>query len=292
MHPRSRFTALALAAALAVPSLAAAQAPAAAAPANSSTSSSTTTQADDPDKDVNFSQPDFTIIGLPTTLRLPKFGSAFRITHRFARPLGDGDFGSLVEDFFGLDAGAQIGFEYRFGIFKGAQLGIHRTSDRTIQFFGLYDVLNEKDGAPFGLAAIATAEGTNNFKDSYSPGLGVVLSKELGRHGAVYAEPIWVNNTNPLPKDLVDDNNTLMLGLGARIRVLPTVYGVFEYTPRLTGYKPGDHQVSFGIEKRAGGHSFQLNVGNGFGTTLGQIARGGATGDDWFLGFNISRKFY
>ena len=31
----------------------------------------------------------------------------------------------------------------------------------------------------------------------------------------------------------------------------------------------------------------------GFGTTLGQIAsRGGVTADSWFIGFNISRKFF
>ena len=50
-------------------------------------------------------QPDFTLVGLPTGLRLPRFKSAFRVTHRFTRPLNQGDFGSLTEDFFGLDSG-------------------------------------------------------------------------------------------------------------------------------------------------------------------------------------------
>ena len=75
-------------------------------------------------------QPDFTIVNLPTTLRLPKYKSAFRVTHRFTRPLGQGDFGNLLEDFFGFDSGALIGLEYRFGIMTGAQVGILRTSDR------------------------------------------------------------------------------------------------------------------------------------------------------------------
>ena len=44
-------------------------------------------------------------------------------------------FGDLLEDFFGLDSGAQIGLEYRFGLLRGTQVGIHRTSDRTIEFF-------------------------------------------------------------------------------------------------------------------------------------------------------------
>jgi 23S rRNA G2445 N2-methylase RlmL len=37
-------------------------------------------------------EPDFTLINLPTTLRLPRHKSAFRLTHRFARTLrGDSD---------------------------------------------------------------------------------------------------------------------------------------------------------------------------------------------------------
>ena len=58
------------------------------------------------------------------------------------------------------------------------------------------------------------------------------------------------------------------------------------------GYTPGVEQVSFGIEMRSGGHTFQINVSNGFGTTLGQLARGGVSSDSWFIGFNISRKFF
>ena len=248
-------------------------------------------QGDDPDRDLRLAQPDFTVITLPTTLRLPKFRSAFRVTHRFGRPLGAGDFGDLLEDFFGLDSGAQIGLEYRFGIFRGAQIGIHRTSDKTIEFFSQYSVLQQKDNGVIGLDAVATIEGTNNFKDSYTPSLGIVVSRELGEVGAIYVNPRWVNNSNPLPSELTDDNDTFFLGLGARIRIRPTVYVVGEFIPRV-GYEPGVNHGTFGIEKRAGGHTFQLNFSNGFGTTMGQVARGGTASDDWYLGFSISRKFF
>ncbi|MEZ5292594.1 MAG: DUF5777 family beta-barrel protein [Vicinamibacterales bacterium] len=253
-------------------------------------STSATQDDDDPDRDVNLAQPDFTLIGLPTALRLPAMGSAFRITHRFGRPLGQGDFSDLVQDAFGFDSGAVIGFEYRFGILKATQVVVHRTNNRTIQFMLQREVVAQSDSFPVAINVVGSAEGTNNFRDSYSPALGVILSREFADRGAVYAEPFWVNNTNDLPSDVVDDNDTVMLGLGGRLRLLPTVYGVVELTPRLTGFKPGKTQVGFGIEKRAGGHTFQLNVGNAFGTTFAQMARGG--NDDWYLGFNISRKFY
>ena len=245
---------------------------------------------DDPDRDPNRAQPDFTLVNLPTTLRLPKYKSAFRVTHRFARPLGQGDFSDLASDLFGLDSGAQIGLEYRFGIMRGTQIGIYRTSNRTIEFFAQYSGLQQKDHG-FGLDVIATMDGTDNFSDSYSPALGVVLSRELGSHGAIYFEPIWVNNSNQLPSELADDNNTFLFGIGGRLRVRPTVYVVGEYIPR-TGYSPGVDHITFGVEKRAGGHVFQLNFSNNIGTTPAQIARGGFDNEDWYIGFSISRKFF
>jgi len=82
-----------------------------------------------------------------------------------------------------------------------------------------------------------------------------------------------------------------MLGLGARLRVRPTVYLIGEYAPRLGGFDDGAHHLSFAIEKRAGGHTFQLNFSNSLGTTPAQMAQGGSK-DDWFIGFNIARKFF
>ncbi len=247
---------------------------------------------DDPDLDLSFDQPDFTIITLPTTLRLPRFKSAFRVTHRFGRPLGAGDLGDLAGDLFGLDSGAVVGLEYRFAPIRGMQVGIHRTSNKTIELFGQQNVMQQSADRPLGLGIIASIGGTNNFRDTYSPSVGLVVSRNLSGHGAVYVEPIWVGNSNPGPDAVVADNDTVMIGLGARIRVRPTVYVNGEFIPRVSGYEPGVHHASFAIEKRAGGHSFQLNVSNGFGTTMGQVARGGFSNDDWYLGFNIARKFY
>lgn len=243
------------------------------------------------DRAVNASEPDFTLVALPTTLRLPRFASAFRVTHRFTRPLGAGSFGDLASDFFGFDTGAQIGLEYRFGILPATQIGIHRTSDRTIEFFLQRGVLRQGGRMPVTVDALLTAEGTNNFRDKYSPGVGAVISRTFGRHGAAYLEPIWVNNTNALPSEVVDDNDSFMIGVGGRLRVRPTIYLVVEAAPRF-GYGPDVTHASFAIEKRVGGHAFQINVSNGFGTTMAQTARGGAGRDDWFIGFNISRKFF
>ena len=264
---------------------------AAAAPQQADPAAATPPQPTISDRAVDPSQPDFTLIGLPTNLRMPKYASAFRVTHRFTRSLGQGDFGDLLGDAFGVDGGAQVGLEYRFGLFSGTQIGIHRTSDKTIQLFAQHQLLRESESMPFTLDVLGSIDGTDNFRESYSPAIGAVISRKFGRHGAGYFEPIWINNSNPFPSDQVEDNNTFLFGVGTRLRVRPTLYLVGEAAPRI-GNSPGKTYLSFAIEKRAGGHSFQINFSNNFGTTLNQIAQGGIDYDTWYLGFNISRKFF
>ncbi len=250
---------------------------------------------DEPDDAVlKPAEPDFTLIALPTSLNLPKYKSAIRVTHRFRQEFGSSGFGA---NFFGIDSGAQIGLEYRFGIVPHGEVGIQRTSERTIEFFAQYGLIRQSKRMPFEIAALASIDGTNNFRDSYTPALGVIVGRLIGAHAALYVEPIYVNNSNPLPKELVDHNDTFMLGLGGRFRVLPTVYIVAETSPRLWGYRPGVNHGSLAIEKRVGGHVFQLNFSDSIATTIGQLATAnhqtpGPTTRNWYMGFNISRKFY
>jgi hypothetical protein len=263
-------------------------------------------EADDEDLSPTPMQPDFYLVNLPTNLRLPSHKLAFRVTHRFTRPLNQGSFGGSLGDFFGLDSGAQIGLELRFAPMRGMQVGLYRTSDKTIDFFGSYNVCRTLGGLPISLSATASVEGTNNFKDSYSPSLGAVMTATLGSRLALTLVPTWVNNTSPLPKALVDHNNTAYLGFGGRVRMTRSSYVVLEVTPRIAGYKGGDPLLintskydegrplaSLAIEKQLGGHVFQLNFSNGFASTPANIGRGAASGrTNWYLGFNISRKFY
>jgi hypothetical protein len=253
------------------------------------------TPSDDPGE-LKLAEPDFALIGLPTNLRLPKYKSSFRVTHRFSCPVNEDN---AASDLYGLDCGAQIGLEYRFGIMPNTQIGIHRTSNKTIEFFSEYSAIRQSAGHVLDVSALLTIEGTNNFQDSYSPAIGAIVSRTIGDRAAIYVEPIWVNNTNTQPSELTDHNDSFMVGIGARIRVSATVYVTGEVAPR-SGYKgagtntPEDNvtHTSFAIEKRAGGHLFQINLSNANGTTMAQIARGGLPSNDWYLGFNISRKFF
>jgi hypothetical protein len=263
-----------------VPSMVAAQDPAPAAQ---------TPERNSPDVRIDPLQPDFNLSALPTTLRMPGGKWAFRVTHRFNRNLGQGDFGDLAGDLFGLDGGGQIGLEVRIGLRDGTQVGIHRTSDRAIQLFGQHNLIDQRAGRRFGLDLVATFEGDDNLSENHKSALGVVLSKAVANRATVYLEPLAVLNANPFE---TGDDHTMMLGLGARVRMTRSMYLVGEYSARPAGYDPGADQITFGIESRTGGHLFQINFGNGLGTTFGQLAGGGVDYDQWFLGFNISRKFF
>jgi len=249
--------------------------------------------AQDDDRALKPAEPDFTLISLPTSLRLPVFGSQFRVTHRFVRPLKcDNCEDNWLEDFFGLDNGALIGIEYRIGIVKNGQFVAYRAREnKTIQFTGNYAFTHQGSGMPLEIAGLAAVEGTDNFRDQYSGTVGVILTRLFGERGAIHIEPLYVGNTN-LNEPNNPDDSTFFIGLGARFAVRPTLYATVEYTPRVSGYKPGVDMVAFAIEKRVGGHMFQLNFSNSLATTPGGIARGGFTNDEWYMGFNITRKFF
>jgi hypothetical protein len=273
------------------------------------------------DRRLNLAEPDFTIVNLPTTLRLPRYKSAFRIAHRFTRTLNDPRFGDLAGSLFGLDGGAFIGLEYRFGLMRGVQAGVYRTSDKIIQFFGQYDAMRQSATVPFTLDIVASIEGLNNFHrgdvvededNEYATALGVVLSRTLGDRAAFYLQPSYIIHSNTYSTagcmehiehghdvpGCVDattvgvESNSLLVGLSSRIRVSSQVYVVGSWTPRASGFRPGVSMKTFGIEKRLGGHTFQVNVSNSLGTTMAQMARGASNDRDWFLGFNISRRFF
>lgn len=251
------------------------------------------------------------VVNTPTTLTLKRHKSYFRITHRFARDLRRGTFGELAEDLFSLDNGAVIGLEYRFGITDYLQAGVNRSIlGKTIVVFGRWDALRQREGRPFAVSITPSIEGQDNLSLDPQPGISATVSRIQGTRLALYATPTFVKDAHTptlrvghgdhelggeeedpdaeIPGE--DKNDTAFIGLGMRVRVLETMSIVGEVSPRIYGYRPDRAAWNVGVEKLTRGHVLQLNFGNTFGTTPGQIARGGST-HDVYLGFNLSRKF-
>src|SRR5260370_424864 len=43
---------------------------------------------------------------------------------------------------------------------------------------------------------LVSVEGTNNFRDQYSPAVAALVSRTIGEHAALYVEPMWVHHSN------------------------------------------------------------------------------------------------
>jgi uncharacterized beta barrel domain-containing protein DUF5777 len=247
--------------------------------------------ADDGDDDTRLRplEPDFTLVNLPTTLPLPVHGGNFHLTHRFNENLRRDDFATQASNLFGLDEGATIQLEYRFGIMKHLEAIASRTNvDRDVQFSAKYDAFHQSESRPVGLSGIVSIEGGNNFRERHAPALGAVVSRTVANVAAVYVAPIWAHNTSP-GTGIVRD--TFYVGVGARVRVRPSTFVVGEVSPRVSGFIAGDAEFAFALEKRVGAHVFSLTFANSAATTYGQLARGGFP-ESLYLGFNLARKFF
>jgi hypothetical protein len=251
---------------------------------------------------------DQTLVNTWTTQPLKARHGYFRLTHRFARDLGQGSFGDLADDFFSLDNGAVMGLEFRWGLTSTLQAGVHRsTLGKTLQAFGRWDPVRQSDATPLSVSAALSIEGQNNLRQDPQPGVSAIISRAQGTRLVLYASPSYVHNAHTETlrllheghehagieqdeEDLSNAIDTFFIGLGARARVRDTVTLVFEAAPRLAGYTPASATWGAAIEKITRGHVLQLNFGNNFATTPGMLARGGPS-NEVYLGFNLSRKF-
>ena len=248
------------------------------------------------------------LINLPTTMSLKRHQSYFRLTHRFARDLRRGDFGQLAEDFFSLDNGAIIGLEYRFGITSNLQAGVHRIDPQQDD-----PVLRPLRCAWQGSGTRRSAsritgsvEGLDNFHQNYQPGIAVTVSRG-GQLARTLRDAGFVAHTRAADTlagheghdhgDLASETSTSTTATTARpssASAPASASGRRRSSPASTrrGWRATTRARQWGvaIEKQTAGHTLQLNFTNSFGTTLGEIARGGSP-HDVYLGFNLTRRF-
>lgn len=252
-------------------------------------------QTADDDAALQPAEPDYRVINLPTTLRLPKFKSSFELTHRFNGNLRQPgkDFGDQLSQLFGIDQGAIIGFEYRFAPIRTVEFAVYRENyDKTIQMYGKWDAIHQNADRPISVSGLLSVEGGNNFRERYATSIGATVSRQIDDVVALYAVPMWVHNVTPFLSQITGvKDNTFFVGLGGRVRIRPTVYVSAEVSPRVAGLAQGTAEYGFAIEKRAGAHVFQLNFSNSQQSTFAQTAAGGVP-ESLVMGFNLTRKFF
>src|SRR5262249_50614238 len=186
-------------------------------------------------------EPDFVFVTLPTTLRLPLYRGNFRLTHRFAGNLRNGTFSQQAGNLFGIDQGALIGFEYRFAVAKHVQAAFYRSIfDKTIQLYGKYDALRQRQSKAVSISPVVSIEGTDNFQEKSAPAVGATVSRQFGTRFAGYVTPMWAHKTAASLDSVVHDHavgahtesadparlrhNTTYVGLGGRVRLGSSTY--------------------------------------------------------------------
>jgi hypothetical protein len=105
--------------------------------------------------------------------------------------------------------------------------------------------------------------------------------------------PGFASNTNYFEPD---SEGTFSFGLGARALLFDDFSIIAEWVPVLAGYKDYINGWGLGVEKKIGGHVFQVFISNCYGLSAPQYLIGGDLGqfetgffDQFRLGFNIFR---
>ena len=227
----------------------------------------------------------------------------FFVGHRFFQDVKRAGFGGV----FGFDSVATVAYGVRAGITDRLSVGVLRSNNfKTISLNSAFQISRQSTSTPVTLQLRGGVDGKQNFgiylKENnpnprqYSPFLQMVATRTFKDRVSVTATPIFAFNTRDETQQFLrtfgsEHNNTVSLGVGAGIRMLPTVSLVGEYIPQLWGYRgegrayPG---VSIGLQKSTFRHTFELVVSRQLVLTPVQVAYQGH--DVFHIGFNIYRK--
>jgi len=249
-------------------------------------------EADPPAAEPPFDTPAFWgthLINLPTTTTPAKGDVLFRVHHRFSDPVDSG-----FDNLLGLDSFANILLGLGYGITDNLTVSIGRV--RVYKEFELSaDWLIAEQGRTAGLPFSAALHGgvslVTEDEDAVKFFAAVSLSRQLTRRLSVLVVPSFVTNANHFA---LDPQSTFSLGLGARYMIWEEFSIIAEWVPVLAGYNEIESGWGLGIEKKIGGHVFQVFVNNALGLTPAQSLPGGdlQIGDfDFRIGFNIFRTF-
>lgn len=230
------------------------------------------------------------LINLPTTTAIEAKDVLLRISHRFYGPVDEG-----YDTFFGLDSGANVYISLGYGITDKLGISIGRARLFNEWELGLDWAAVEQEvtaGLPFSAALHAgfdwvTQEGLGTLKWNFQ----LSLSHQISKRMSVLAVPSFSTNTNF--QDL-DPEGTLAIGLGCRYMIFEDFSIALEWIPVVSGFKDVQNGWGLGLEKKIGGHVFQVFVTNSLGLTGSQFVPGGdlrLEDLDFRIGFNIFRTF-
>jgi len=236
------------------------------------------------------------LINLPTTHSIGKGELLFRISHRYYPSIAEG-----YDSFYGLDGPAVILLSLGYGFSDNLSLTLARTKlDKEVELSMKWVLFRqEKSKMPLsgalnvGGSLVTESQPERDVFDADNMKFNIqaILSYQLSDALSFALVPAYSSNTNhwdPAPE------GTLALGTGGRLMIFNDFSIIWEWNPVLSGYKANSHGWALGIEKKVGGHVFQVFLLNSAGLTSSQFLPGGdlkLQDGDFRIGFNIFRLF-
>jgi hypothetical protein len=236
-------------------------------------------------------------INLPTPREIGRGRFLFRIGHRFYPSVKEG-----YDVFYGLDGPASILLSLGYGLSDRFDLTLSR-SNRYQEWSLTFDYVwlrpNKDASLPLTAAAhLVTGlvtekrEGVSTFSsENMKFTFQLSLALEVHERVALLLVPSYAANTNHWQDD---SEGTLALGTGARVTLFDEFSILVEWIPVLGGYHAKSHGWGLALEKKIGGHVFQVFALSTVGIQEPQYLPGGdlciREGDVRF-GFNIFRWF-
>jgi len=237
------------------------------------------------------------LINLPTTHSLGKGDVLFRVSHRYVPSIASG-----YDSFYGLDGPAVILLSLGYGISDNLSLTLARTKlNKEVELSFKWVMFGQRAKSKLPLSgalniggswATESLPGRDAFDaDNMKFNAQAIFSYQLNNSISVALVPAFSSNANHWE---AASEGTFALGTGGRFMVFEDLSIIWEWIPVLSGYQDNEYGWALGIEKKIGGHVFQVFVLNTAGLTSDQFLPGGdlrLKDGDLRFGFNIFRTF-
>ena len=225
-------------------------------------------------------EPDYRLINLPTTLRLPLHKGSFALTHRFNGNLRNGSFSDQAR------ASSASTTARRSASSTGS------ASSAICEVGRLPDELRPDDSAVRRSTTRSTraagrrcrcrgccrSKAATTSTERYAPSVGATISRQIDEPSSRSTSCRSGCTTSRRCSRITGVERQHVHDRPGRARVRISAHGVHLGRSRrrgVAGTSARTPEYAFGIEKRAGAHMFQLNFGNSQGTTFAQTAHGG-----------------
>ena len=237
------------------------------------------------------------LVNLPTGMTMDKGDFLFRISHRMVPSVRTG-----YDTAWGLDGPSMAFFSLGYGITDRIGITLGRSGlFKEIELSTTWLILQQGENAslPFSFAfngglgwVTQKQEGRGAFNSrNFKINAQVILSRQVNERFSVLVTPVYSSNTSHWEAAA---QGTFSIGVGGRFMILDDLSLIGEWLPVLAGYKDIANGWGFGVEKKIGGHVFQVFVTDSIGLTSAQFVTGGDLRlgkGDLRIGFNIFRTF-